>query len=89
MLRHTKAAAAALACTLLAAPVLAQDLAGTLKKIKDSGTITLGYRETSIPFSYLDEKQQPIGYSMDICAVIVEEVKKELGMAQLADRVWP
>jgi glutamate/aspartate transport system substrate-binding protein len=46
---------------------------GTLKKIKDSGTITLGNRETSVPFSYLDDKQQPIGYSMDICAAIVEE----------------
>ena len=83
MTRHTKAALAALALALFAVPAAAQELTGTLKKIKDSGTITLGHRETSVPFSYLDEKQQPIGYSMDICAAIVEEVKKELGMAQL------
>ena len=82
MFRHTQAALA-LALTALALPLAAQDLTGTLKKIKDSGTITIGHREASIPFSYLDEKQQPIGYSMDICAAIVEEVKKELQMSQL------
>ena len=84
MIRHILAGAlAAAALGLLAAPALARELTGTLKKIKDSGTITIGHRETSIPFSYLDERQQPIGYSMDLCAAIVEEVKKELQMAQL------
>ena len=83
MKRTARTIATALACALLAAPALAQELAGTLKKVKDSGTITIGHRETSIPFSYLDEKQQPIGYSMDICAAVVEEVKKELGLATL------
>ena len=81
--------AAALALGFALVPAGAQELAGTLKKIKDSGTITLGHRETSIPFSYLDEKQQPIGYSMDICAAVVEEVKKELGMATLAVKYNP
>jgi glutamate/aspartate transport system substrate-binding protein len=92
MIRHTQArpglraavrALAAAALGLIAASAFAQDLTGTLKKIKDSGTITIGHRETSIPFSYLDERQQPIGYSMDLCAAIVEEVKKELQMTQL------
>jgi glutamate/aspartate transport system substrate-binding protein len=83
MIRHTKAAVAALALGLFAFPAVAQELTGTLKKIKDSGTITIGHRETSIPFSYLDEKQQPIGYSMDICAAVVEEVKKELQLSTL------
>ena len=83
MFRYTHGAAAALACALIAIPVVAQDLTGTLKKIKDSGTITIGHRETSVPFSYLDDKQQPIGYSMDICAAIVEEVKKELNLPTL------
>lgn len=83
MIRHTRTAIAVLALVFAAAPALAQELTGTLKKIKDSGTITIGHRETSIPLSYLDEKQKPIGYSMEICAAIVEEVKKELGMAQL------
>ena len=65
-----------LATTFLAVPVVAQELTGTLKKIKDSGVITLGVRETSIPFSYLNDKQDPIGYSIDLCMAIVEEVKK-------------
>jgi glutamate/aspartate transport system substrate-binding protein len=89
MIRHTQAALAALACVLLAVPAVAQELTGTLKKIKDAGTITIGHRETSIPFSYLDDKQQPIGYSMDICAAVVEEVKKELGLTQLAVKYNP
>ena len=68
MLRHSAAlgaaarvlAAGALAATI-ALPAAAQDLTGTLKKIKDSGAITIGHRETSIPFSYLNDKQQPVG----------------------------
>jgi glutamate/aspartate transport system substrate-binding protein len=67
--------------TALAAPMLAQ--ADTLKKVKDSGSITVGHRDASIPFSYLDDKQQPIGYSMDLCAKIVDAVKKELKMPNL------
>ena len=78
-----------LATTFLAAPVVAQELTGTLKKIKDSGVITLGVRETSIPFSYLDDKQNPIGYSIDLCMAIVEEVKKELTMPTLTVKTNP
>src|SRR5580692_12592408 len=72
---------------LFALPAAAQDanvgvLSGTLKKIKDTGTITLGYRESSLPFSYLNKRQQPIGYSIDLCREIVEEAATELdGMA--------
>jgi len=80
--------AAGLACAL-AIPALAQELTGTLRKVKDSGTLTIGHRETSIPFSYVDDKQQPIGYSMDICAAVIEEVKKELGLAVLAVKFNP
>ena len=65
-----------------AAPALAQD-SGTLKKIKDSGTITIGYRDASIPFSYLNDQQQPIGYAMDICGKIVDAVKTKLNMPNL------
>ena len=78
-----------LGAALLAAPAFAQELTGTLKKVKDSGTITIGHRETSVPFSYLDEKQQPIGYSMDLCMAIVEEVKKELMMPTLIVKYNP
>ena len=45
----------------------AQELTGVQKRVKDSGEITLGYRESSVPFSYLDDKQQPVGYSVDLC----------------------
>ena len=59
----------------------AQD--GTLKKIKDSGSITIGHRDASIPFSYYDDNQQPVGYAMDLCMRIVEGVKSELKMPKL------
>ena len=85
----SKLTAGLLASTFLAAPVVAQELTGTLKKIKDSGTITLGVRETSIPFSYLDDKQQAIGYSIDLCMAIVEEVKKELMLPTLTVKTNP
>lgn len=62
---------------LLSAGALAQD-AGTLKKIQDSGTITLGIRESSFPLSYLDANQKPIGYHIDICYAIVDAVKTRL-----------
>ncbi|MEO5692808.1 MAG: amino acid ABC transporter substrate-binding protein [Usitatibacter sp.] len=81
MFRNSKAALAAAVCSLLALPVLAQE--GTLEKIKKTGAITIGHRDASIPFSYYDDKQKVIGYSMDICARIVEDVKKELKMPNL------
>jgi glutamate/aspartate transport system substrate-binding protein len=56
---------------------------GTLKKIKDSGSITIGHRDASIPFSYYDDKQQPVGYAVDLCLRIVEAVKTELKMPKL------
>ncbi len=56
---------------------------GTLKKIKDSGSITIGHRDASVPFSYYDDKQQPVGYSLDLCMKIVDAVKKELKMPKL------
>jgi glutamate/aspartate transport system substrate-binding protein len=67
----------------------AQDLTGTLKKVKDTGAITIGYRESSIPFSYLDDKQQPIGYAMDLCMKIVDAVKAELKMPDLKVNLQP
>jgi glutamate/aspartate transport system substrate-binding protein len=70
-----------LAALAVALPVAAQE--GTLKKIKDSGAITIGHRDASLPFSYYDDKQQPIGYAMDLCAKIVDAVKAELKMPNL------
>ena len=79
----------ATAAGLFAAPVFAQDLTGTLKKIKDTGTITLGHRESSVPFSYYDDKQQVIGYAMDLCNRIVEAVKRDLKLAKLDVKLNP
>jgi glutamate/aspartate transport system substrate-binding protein len=73
---------AGLVCSM-ALSANAQELTGTLKKIKDTGAITIGHREASIPFSYLDDKQQPVGYAMDLCAKVVDAVKAELKMPNL------
>ncbi len=56
---------------------------GTLDKIRASGTINLGHRDSSIPFSYLDDDRKPIGYAMDLCARIVQAVQSELKMPNL------
>lgn len=64
------------------APARAQE-AGTLKKVKESGTITLGIRESSDPLSYLDDRQQPVGYHIDVCNRIVEAVKSQLKLPAL------
>jgi glutamate/aspartate transport system substrate-binding protein len=68
----------------LAMPAHAEELTGTLKKIKDTGAITLGVRDSSVPFSYIDEKQKTVGYAIDICMKIVEEIKAELKLDKLA-----
>jgi glutamate/aspartate transport system substrate-binding protein len=79
----------AAAAGLFTAPALAQDLTGTLKKIKDTGTITLGHRESSPPFSYYDDKQQVIGYAMDLCYRIVDAVKRDLKLTKLDVKLNP
>jgi glutamate/aspartate transport system substrate-binding protein len=61
----------------------------TLKKIKDSGTITIGHRDTSIPFSYYDDKQQVVGYAMDICTKIVDAVKANLKLPKINVKLNP
>ena len=72
---------------LFAGTAAAQD--GTLKKIKDSGTITVGHRESSIPFSYYDDKQQVVGYAMDLCNKIVDAVKANLKLDKLDVKLQP
>src|SRR5215475_502804 len=72
-----------MAAAFCAAQANAQELTGTLKKIKESGTIVIGYRDSSIPFSYLDDNQKPIGFAIDICLGIVDAVKKELKLDKL------
>jgi glutamate/aspartate transport system substrate-binding protein len=73
----------AAAATLFAGQANAQELTGTLKKVKETGAITIGYRDSSIPFSYLDDNQKPIGFAIDICYKIVDAVQKELKLDKL------
>ena len=79
----------ALAAALGASQASAEELTGTLKNIKDTGTITLGYRDSSIPFSYLDDNQKPVGFAMDICYKIVDAVKKDLKLDKLEVKLNP
>jgi glutamate/aspartate transport system substrate-binding protein len=78
-----------LAATLFAAPAMAAELTGTLQKIKETGTIALGVRDSSVPFSYLDGQQKPVGYAVDICYKIVDAVKKELKLPDLKVQLVP
>ena len=87
-MRHLALPVAAAFALVAAQPAAAQG-SDTLKKIKDSGTITLGHRDTSIPFSYYDDKQQVVGYAMDICMKIVDAVKAELKLQKLDVKLNP
>jgi glutamate/aspartate transport system substrate-binding protein len=64
----------------------AEELTGTLAKVKELGYITIGHREASVPFSYLDDKRQPVGFAIDICAKIVDAAKRELKLDKLEVR---
>lgn len=78
-------AAAALVLPLLAVgpQVYAQAASDTLDKVRQAGAITLAYRESSIPFSYLDDKAQPVGFGHEICLQVVEDVRKAVGRPDL------
>jgi glutamate/aspartate transport system substrate-binding protein len=64
----------------LAGQADAQDVGGTLAKIKRTGSITLGVRDGSIPFSYLDDQQQYRGYAVDLCMKVVAALQQHLGV---------
>jgi glutamate/aspartate transport system substrate-binding protein len=78
-----------LAAAFAAAQAHGEELTGTLKSIKDSGSITIAYREYSMPFSYLDDNQKPIGFAMDICYKVVDAIKKELKLDKLEVKLTP
>jgi glutamate/aspartate transport system substrate-binding protein len=61
----------------------AQNLSPTLQKIKDAGAITIGHRDSSVPFSYLDNDQKPIGFSLELCDLVVAKIKSKLGQPGL------
>jgi glutamate/aspartate transport system substrate-binding protein len=73
-----------IAMLLVVPGAAAQELTGTLKKIKDSNALTLGYRESSIPFSYVNKVGDPIGYSIDLCKAVVDELSSELQGIEIA-----
>jgi glutamate/aspartate transport system substrate-binding protein len=66
-----------------------QELSGTLKKVHDSGTVSIGYRESSIPFSYLNTRGEPIGYSIDLGRAIVDAMSNELNGQTLTIKFVP
>ena len=81
--RNLTAVCAACVGIFLSTVASAQASGDTLQKIKETGTITLGYRESSVPFSFLDAQQKPVGISMDLCNAIVEKVKQQLNLPKL------
>jgi glutamate/aspartate transport system substrate-binding protein len=71
------------AMLLHAAPSRAQMLDGTLLKIKQSGTVMLGYRESSPPFSFAEAGKRPVGYSVELCMIVAGAIQKKLGLPDL------
>ncbi|MGB7479634.1 MAG: transporter substrate-binding domain-containing protein [Burkholderiaceae bacterium] len=88
-MKLTKFLAVLVGTGVLATAAYAQDLTGTLKKVKDTGTLTLGVRDSSIPFSYLDDKQSYQGYSIDLCMKAANAIQKKLGMTALNIKMVP
>jgi ABC-type amino acid transport substrate-binding protein len=84
-----KVVLAALVALVAIGPATAAELTGTLKKIKDSGTIVIGHRDGSRPFSFIDENGKPAGYTIDLCNRVVQSVKQTLGVADLKVQYVP
>jgi len=78
-------------CLFTGAPATwaVDDLTGTLKKIRDAGSISIGHRESSIPFSYYDDKNAVVGYSQDLVMLVVEAIKKKLNLPNLQVKLIP
>jgi len=83
MIRSLRSLTLLLTIALLAGPALAAEPEGTLKKIKRTNTITLGYRESSRPFSFVGDDGKPAGYSVELCTRVAESVGKELALPKL------
>ena len=93
--------AACFAALALAAPLHAQDQTSvavaaepaapfdTLKRVRDTATLTIGVREASVPFSFIDSRKQPQGYSVDVCLKLADAIKSELKLPRLDVRFLP
>ena len=88
-MKHLRLLGLVLAAGLGVSQAGAEELTGTLKNIKDTGAITLGFRDSSIPFSYLDDNQRPVGFAMDICYKVVDAIKSELKLDKLEVKLNP
>ena len=88
-MRRRAVLALAMMTALGVTTVHAQTRTGTLKKVADSGTLTVGYRENALPFSYTGSDGKPAGYSIDLCQEIAVAVQQELKLANLAVRWVP
>ncbi|GLR86393.1 amino acid ABC transporter substrate-binding protein [Bradyrhizobium iriomotense] len=80
---------AAVALSVATRAAIAEEPSGTLGKIKSSGSITIGHRESSIPFSYYDSNEKVVGYAMDLCYLAADAVKARLGMEKLDVKLVP
>jgi len=93
--KATATLAALLCCAAFASIAHAQDaagvevLTGTLQKVKSTKTITIGFRDASVPFSYLGPGRRPIGYSIDLCLAIIDQIKAELGTDAIVVKYLP
>jgi glutamate/aspartate transport system substrate-binding protein len=67
----------------------AAERSATLRQVRDSGTLTIGVREASVPFSYIDSQKQPQGYSIDLCLKVADAIKTELKLPRLDVRFVP
>ena len=81
--------AGALALAVAGTSVRADELTGTLKTASEKGAVTIGYRESSLPFSYLSGAKEPIGYAIDICQAVIDDMAKEVGRERLDIRYKP
>jgi glutamate/aspartate transport system substrate-binding protein len=83
MLKRWSGWLAAAAIAVGVTPAAAQDLGPTLSRIQERGTINVGHREASVPFAYIGNDGQPVGYSIDLCMRIVDAIEAELGVEEL------
>lgn len=88
-MKLAKITCALIGASFLLGSVQAEELTGTLKKIKETGTLVLGVRDASLPFSYLDDNQKYIGYSVDLCMKAASAIQKTLGLSQLSIKMVP
>jgi glutamate/aspartate transport system substrate-binding protein len=80
---------ATVALCVMAVPASSQELYGTLKKVHDTKTFTIGYREASFPFAYYDDQKKPTGFAVELCNRIGEALKQQLGIPDMVIRYLP